>query len=47
VQVTLQWSDRHGATQQLRLATQIASQDPALSAALTLPRWPITRPRAG
>ena len=44
VQVTLHWNDRHGAAQQLRLATLIAGQDPALSGALTLPRPPIGSP---
>ncbi len=38
VQVTLRWSDRHGAAQQLHLATLIAGHDPALSGALTIPR---------
>ena len=44
VQVTLQWTDRHGSAQQLRLATLIAGQDPALSAALALPRPRLTHP---
>ena len=44
VEVTLQWNDRHGAAQQLQLSTLIASQDPALSAALTLPRPRLTHP---
>jgi Tfp pilus assembly protein PilW len=46
VQVTLRWFDRHGAAQQLRLATQIAGQDPALAGALTLPRPAIVHPGA-
>lgn len=44
VQVTLQWNDRHGTPQQWRLATMIAGPDPALSAALTLPRPQLTPP---
>ena len=44
VQVTLQWNDRHGTAQQLRLSTLIDAQDPALSAALTLPRPLLTHP---
>lgn len=44
VQLTLQWNDRHGAAQQWRLATLIAGQDPALSAAFTLPRPLLTHP---
>lgn len=38
VQVTLHWTDRHGAAQQLQLHTMVAGQDAALSAALSLPR---------
>ena len=44
VQVTLQWSDRHGTAQQVQLATLIAGQDPALAGALTLPRPQLTHP---
>jgi len=44
IHVTLQWNDRQGVAQQLRLATLIGGQDPALSAALTLPRRGLTRP---
>lgn len=44
VQVTLRWTDRHGAAQQLRLDTLIAGQDPALAGALTLPRPPLSSP---
>ncbi len=44
VQVTLHWNDRHGTARQLRIATLIAGQDPALSGALTLPRPSIVGP---
>lgn len=44
VQVTLYWNDRQGTAQQWRLSTLIASDDPALSGALTLPRPPFTPP---
>jgi Tfp pilus assembly protein PilV len=44
VQVTLHWNDRHGTVQQLQLATLIAGHDPALSAALALPRPPLPHP---
>lgn len=38
VQVTLRWSDRHGAPQSLQLQTLIGAADPALSGALALAR---------
>lgn len=44
VEVTLHWNDRQGAAQQLRLATLVAGQDPALSAALAVPRPGLTPP---
>lgn len=44
VTVTLHWTDRHGAAQQLRLDTLVAGPDPALSGALTLARPPFTHP---
>ena len=44
VQVTVHWTDRHGAAQQLRLDTLIAGQDPVVSGALALPRPPIGNP---
>ena len=44
VTVTLHWTDRRGAPQQLQLATLIAGADPALSGALTLTRPPLRQP---
>ena len=38
VQVTLRWSDRHGAPQALQLRTLVGAADPALSGALALAR---------
>ena len=44
VQITLRWTDRRGAAQQLRLATLIAGADPALAAALAVPHPPLVAP---
>lgn len=38
IEVTLRWTDRHGAAQSLALRSTIASDDPVLSGALAVPR---------
>lgn len=43
IEVTLRWTDRRGQAQQLSLATLIAGHDPALAAALRLPRPALER----
>lgn len=43
VDVTLRWTDRRGQAQQLSLQTLIAGHDPALGAALGLPRPALAR----